>query len=234
MKSLMNNKIVLFSLLVGILLMVLVYVTIISPKMQELASTRQQLASQRQMLEELQNRANITERMKDEDKIRIQNVRRQIPEKPYTEALLGDLRRLEVVSNIQFKQYQIQVDTKQNAAAAAPTEGSETTEGQEGQGNAASAASRLLVPVRITSAFSGKYSQINTMLQEMESLDRIVAIDKIQLNSKQNPGLTVNSQSPIEGTVTFLAYYAPSLQGLVKTGMNVDYKPVPNRNNPYE
>lgn len=226
MGSLMSKKVVVFLAIVLLLIMALIYVYFVSPTRQELVERKDELARKIELMESLQSKLNEGLAMSDEDRIRLDAVRRQVPEMPYAELLLRDLRRLEVASHMQFYQYDIDAGMPKVTAVANASASSSSTLVPDN--------AKDLVPITIQTSFMGKYADIYQLFRELESLDRIILVNSLKLNAGDQLSIDINnSNTLITGNLSLLAYYSPGMKALVGPAYEVEYEKPASRKNPF-
>jgi len=214
MEVLRQSRLILFAIAVIVLLQAAAYVYLVRPLQEESAELTGELAARRKLLDSLEGLG--TARHVPGDAVRLAQVRAQIPELPYPELLLKELRLLEAAGDVQMQYYNIQVGEQ---ALAAGEDGSFASAGADG----ALTAEQLrllqelgpsLYPVDITVEFRGGYVQIRRLLAEAESMRRIWHVTGFTLSEAQ-PLDRVAIHAPnrqLRAQFTFRAYFAPALQ----------------------
>ncbi|WP_167859309.1 type 4a pilus biogenesis protein PilO [Paenibacillus cymbidii] len=208
MEGVAGKKMPIYGAVLFVLLLAALYVYFIQPLNARANELERQLAAKKQEFAAYQAKSNPLAQRSDADVVKLEAMRKEVPEQAYTEAILRDLRRLEVVSGVQMKMYDIVPGT----AAV--------------QGGA--------MPIKINTSFTGNYAQISSLVKEMESLDRLMQVDSMSLRLTQGPLVQINSPGePITSNMTFIAYYSPALRDLIAISNTVEYENPSGRTNPF-
>lgn len=226
MGSSMSKKVVVFLVIVLLLIMALIYVYFISPARQELVERKEELVRKNEHAALLQSKIDEGLAMSDVDRIRLDVIRRRVPEMPYVELLLRDSRRLEVASHMQFFQYDINPGMPQVTAVA--------------NGSASTSAALVpekakdLIPITIETSFKGKYADIYQLFRELESLERLILVNSLKLHTEDQLSIDINNANrPINGSLSLVAYYSPGMKALVGPAIEVEYEKPAGRKNPF-
>ncbi|MBO9609400.1 MAG: type 4a pilus biogenesis protein PilO [Paenibacillaceae bacterium] len=208
MEGVAGKKMPIYGAVLFVLLLAALYVYFIQPLNARANKLERQLAAKKLEYAAYQAKSNPLAQRSDADVVKLEAMRKEVPEQAYTEAILRDLRRLEVVSGVQMKMYDIVPGT----AAV--------------QGGA--------MPIKINTSFTGNYTQISSLVKEMESLDRLMQVDSMSLRLTQGPLVQINSPGePITSNMTFIAYYSPALRDLIAMPNTVEYENPSGRTNPF-
>jgi len=257
---------------VFLLLLAAAYVYLIQPLQVKVSSSERKLVNDEQQFTALQAKLTKTAEISDADRIKLDIVRRQVPEQPYAETIVRDLRRLEVVSHTQLQQYDIVMGTTgagesnggatDSASAAGATDSASAestadsasaagTSGNAGIANTANSANSAggsagtantqvsgqvsgnVLPIQIQTSFVGTYAQIYQLLAELESLDRLIQVDKVTFNLKQDPLVQNAPEAPVTSNLTLTSYYSPTLQALLQKSYDIDFTAPKGRINPF-
>lgn len=203
---------------------VLLYIYLAMPAMSANAEKKveleQEITKYTAMIEEVENLVTTQPR----DIIHMAQLRRQIPEAPYIDLIIRDLRLLEVTSGMQMPSYNINVSEvsllTQKKELANPTAISDQ-------------ASALVNQVKITTNMTGSYAQIHRMLEEVESMNRIVQVENISFSTETMPMISVNMpDKPIHCSVTFVTFFSPGLKQHFNDQWEPQYELPAQRSNP--
>jgi Tfp pilus assembly protein PilO len=229
MGDMKQRKTQVYLMIIFFLLLAVIYVYLVHPITKKTADLELKISNDQQLYASLQAKAAKIAQIPDQDRIQLEVVRKRVPELPYTETILRDLRRLEVVSNAQLKQYNITLGT---TSAQDPNSTTSKTEGDNKTAN--NSVNGNIIPIKIETSFIGTYEQINSLFGELESLDRLIQVDKMTFNFKPGPLVQINNpQEPIISNLSLIAYYSPTLQALLKQPYSIDYTNPNGRTNPF-
>lgn len=204
MEGVNQKKILLYISFVFILLLLAVFMYLIRPNNTEIMNIEQSLKLKQDEYTALQNKLLMQDDISDMSLVQVEASRRQVPEQPYLESLVRNLRQLEVMSQLQLKQYSFVVGSTETA----------------------------VIPINIETSFVGTYEQIFTLFTELESLDRLIHVDKLTFNVKQEPAIQLNApEAPVIANATLTAYYSPSLQALKPRPNKIEYNEASERKN---
>lgn len=252
MQLLQNTKITAFVIVLIVLLQVAAYVYFVRPVQEERHELASQLDNRRQLLSALEQ----AEQPQNDPGYAVQlaRVRTQVPELPYPEMLLRELRLLEAVGDVQMKYYNIQVGEQAlaNGQSGFPlfaetgSSGSGNAGASGGAGNAGGTLTaeqqqtlqqfgQSLYPVTISTEFEGGYIQIRRLLAEAETLNRIWHVAGFTLSESQPlERVAVNVPNrQLRCQITFRAYYAPALQQIFKQPLPIEHEEPGRRTVPF-
>jgi Tfp pilus assembly protein PilO len=238
------KKMLVFLTVILLLLLAVGYVYLIQPISVQALDTERNWINKRQIVTALQAKTTKVAETPDSDRIKLEAVRRQVPEQPYIETIIRDLRRLEVVSSTQLKQYNIEVGTTskvetntQTSKAAVkdkPSEKASDKISDKTNERTSEKVNTNVIPIQIETSFVGTYDQIYQLFAEMESLDRLIQVDKMSFHLKQGPLVQINAPGEqIICNLSLVAYYSPVLQALLKKNNDIDYTSPNGRINPF-
>lgn len=152
---------------------------------------------------------------------KLASVRADIPEKPYPDRILRDVELLQSASGITVQTIQIDMDGTGGAA-------DELRQLQGGTGT-------WFMPVRINLTLEGTYGQIDRLMEELESMNRLYHVDQMTVTAgEQKPVVTVNDEHGLLNCqISFLTYYAPTLIEHGDDSGQFDYLPAEERLHPF-
>jgi|GEM_PF-714601 len=251
MQLLQNTKITAFVIVLIVLLQVAAYVYYVRPVQEQRNELASQLDNRRQLLSALEQ----AEQPQNDPGyvVQLAQVRTEIPELPYPELLLRELRLLEAVGDVQMKYYNIQVGEQALANGQstfppfAQTGSSGANAGASGSAGTAGGTlsaeqqqtlqqfGQTLYPVTITTEFEGGYIQIRRLLAEVETLNRIWHVTNLTLNestSIEQVAINVPNRQ-LRCQITFRAYYAPTLQQIFKQPLPIWHEEPGKRTVPF-
>lgn len=251
MQLLQNTKIAAFVITLIVLLQAAAYVYLVRPAQEERSELASQLDNRRQLLSALEQ----VERPQNDPGyvVQLARVRAQIPELPYPELLLRELRLLEAVGDVQMKYYNIQVGEQAlaNGQSSFPlfARAGSSGAGAGASGSAGNAGGTLtaeqrqtlqqfgqsLYPVTITTEFEGGYLQIRRLLAEAETLNRIWHVTSVTLSESQpleQVAINVPNRQ-LRCQITFRAYFAPALQQIFKQPLPIEHEKPGRRTVPF-
>jgi hypothetical protein len=130
---------------------------------------------------------------------RLSFMRTRVPEKPYPERILRDMELLETAAGVTVRWVQIGLEADGSAAGEL-----EHLPGDTGV---------WFTPVRVTVSLAGRYGQVERLLDEIETMNRLYHVDQMTMTAAE-PGPVVavhDADRLLECQFSFLTYYAPSL-----------------------
>lgn len=216
MSSLNSRQNMLIAFLVVLLALVLVYFNFTSPAIAKKEAKAKELAQKQQELKELQQKLERLTSASPSELVKLMQVRRQIPEQENVESLLREMRMLEVVSHTEMSKYEYEIGKKQS--------------GNQSQDNGISP---LVTSIKMSPTVEGDYNEIYRMLEEMQTSERLLTIDKITFNNPVAPPVQINApKKDLKCVIDFTAYYSPYLQRYFNTPAPIDYTAPGGRANP--
>src|SRR5690606_33317245 len=218
MRVLQETKIAAFALVLILLLLGAAYIYLVQPALEEKESLSRQLEERRKVLSALEQRQAPKE--DPAAAVRLAQVRRQIPELPYPELLLRELRMLELVAGVQMNYYGIQPGERPLSA--------EERSVPDMFGDA-------VYPVTVSVEFSGGYVQILWLLEEVETMERIWHVTAMTLRTEGTVGqVAVNVPNrQLRCQITFRTYYAPHLMQYFPQPLPIEHEESGNRTMPF-
>ena len=140
---------------------------------------------------------------------RLSALRTRVPEQPYPDRILRDMELLETAAGVTVRWVQIGLEEDGGASADL-----ERLSGDIGV---------WFTPVRVTVSLAARYGQVERMLEEIETMNRLYHVDQMTITAGE-PGPLVavhDGDRLLECQFSFLTYYAPSLleQGGASAGM---------------
>jgi len=175
-----------------LLLIVVVYVYFVRPTELERQNASQQLARKQQEYELL---LSAGREAKDESlrmDYELARIKAMLPEAPYTESMLETMRMLETISGARMNGYMF---------ALAEADSAESQ----------------LRKVTMTTSIQGTYSQVIRLLDEIQTSERILTVDKLEISVVGQDADTIQQHADDPQVVchmTLAAYYAPELKNI--------------------
>ncbi|OIJ10273.1 hypothetical protein BKP35_14340 [Anaerobacillus arseniciselenatis] len=195
------------TLIVGVIIVMMLlsggYVYTVSPKFNERTNAENQLKTEKQMLQLLEERSFDDEEEVEEETTYLQ---RKLPVEPLVDQLLLDFQRVEALSNT----YILSIDIDQNRDAVFI----ETEEGDENTGEAAEDSASLKQITVNFSVRANSYEELFQFLSEIDRLPRIIGIDSISFIGTDERVMIDDETDILEFLVTVSAYYYPHLPQL--------------------
>ncbi|MGB3261501.1 LysM peptidoglycan-binding domain-containing protein [Paenisporosarcina sp.] len=186
------------------------YFTFYSPKKESLVVAETTLTTDRQVLFALE------QQLADQPEIPVVSsleLQKKVPVDPLTELIMLQIEKAEVIS-----QSLVQSVTFSEGAFVieAPPEGVETLQ-------------ELLVNMTVETP---TYSTLETFIDELEKLDRILIVDSIQFSSPAEVTTDDQEEEKLLLTLSFSAFYRPDLIELLEEGPKVDTPAPADKVNP--
>lgn len=201
---------IVLSSLFCIVLLAYSYFTFYSPKKESYAVAETTLTTDRQVLFALE------QQLADQPEIPVVSsleLQKKVPVDPLSELVLLQIEKAEVVSQSLVQSVSF---TEGPFVIESPPEGVETLQ-------------ELLVSLSIETP---TYTTLETFIDELERLDRILIVDSIQFSSSGEVTTAEQEDEKLQLTLTFSAFYRPDLTGLLEEGPKVDTPPPAEKGNP--
>ncbi len=200
MRGVIDRKIVTYAVIIASLLLLLVFLYSTLPALQGMNDAKSELEQKKVELNEKNILAENLLQFGPQDEFSLASIRNDIPERPDVEHILRDLKSLELFSGIAFSNY--------NVAAVDSVNGD-----SEGEGNEAKINNNAVVPLEVSFTFRGKRAQLVSLLREIEYVERIYTVSKLNITTDANVPVSLESPNEtINGAMTLTTYYVPGLQ----------------------
>ncbi|XID92587.1 hypothetical protein ACF3MZ_29725 [Paenibacillaceae bacterium WGS1546] len=241
MSVLNQNKPFAFVAVFLVLLFGALFVYVVQPLREDRVAAEEQLSRKRTVLNALQQRAANEARNESGIYVKLDQVRRQIPEEPYEELLLRDLRLLETTSGIQMKSLAFQ--TAEQPISSNKTE-NRTDDQAEQTGEseirsfrslASSSYAPYLYETTVATEFDGSYSRVRGLLEEAETMNRLWHVRNMTIKEK-DPWKAVgigHRDRAVTVKISFVVYSAPALLDFYKSPLEIDYRPPADQTMPF-
>lgn len=198
------DKRLFFILLLLLLIPVFIFVYAVRPAQEEASRLQAEQEYRHRMYLESAEWAAVNQADHSSREVVLARIQRQIPERPYPDRILRDLRLLEVASGLQMKMYQINTEVQ---SAALPDELAPYAE-----------------VITITTAVEGTYQQIERMLEELETMNRLYTVDQVTLSTDAVSPIELGAEDKlITCLITLHAYYSSALQAAYPLPAETDY-----------
>ncbi|WP_438448159.1 type 4a pilus biogenesis protein PilO [Gorillibacterium sp. sgz5001074] len=222
MSILSNRKNLLFISIVLLLIPVVLYLNFLSPVLKERDSQRSTLNQKKHELASLQQQMTQSREATPPEAVKLAQLRRAIPEEPNVEGLIRDMRMLETVSGVKFEVgYSFDTASAQSDPNAPKT------------GQSADKSVLLASPIQINQTVKGDYKQIYRLLEEIQSTQRLIQVDKVTFNTTISPPVKLNAaKQELNSSLSMTAYYASGLKRYFKNPIPIDASAVEGRSNP--
>lgn len=216
MAGLTRGKIAVVISVVVALLFVMLYVNFINPLQKERKQLSATLENKQAELQRLTERLAAVGQVTDKEKIQLAQVRHQIPEQPYPELLIRDIRMLEVISGLRVTNYMF-------------------LQGQAAQVTGENDILSKAVPLQYTTNVTGEYNQLYRFLEELQTGPRLMQVNSITFNSEASVPVTVHrDKQELSANVTLTAYYVPDLKAWFKKPLPIDTQALGQRAHPLQ
>jgi Tfp pilus assembly protein PilO len=196
-----KNTLPLLILLVSILALTITYFYVVSPMLSKKSAKEMEVVQKQQELTTLQQQLMKMNPTGSKEIVQLSQVRRKIPETDQVESLVRDMRMLETmeVPNV--------VATPTSTATAVTPN-----------------ISALVQTIKFNQAVKGDYGQIIRFLEEIQTSERLMTIDKITFNMTTSPPVKINiDKKQIVCTLSINAYFSPGLQKFFKVKTPIYY-----------
>jgi hypothetical protein len=226
-----SRRNLLFAAVVASLVLVMVYFNFVSPIREERVSKEKLLAQKQKELEVLKKRTEGAAALSAEEQVNLAKARNRVPEVPDLEGLLRDVRMLETVSKIQLASYNFEVGKQ--AEQVGQTQAQAQGQTANGESAAAAASQSLALPIKLNTTTKGDYQQVHRFLEELQSTNRLMQIDKIAFAVKSTAPVKLNAtRREITVNLSMVSYFAPGLLKFYKTPVPVHYNKPEGKSNP--
>jgi Tfp pilus assembly protein PilO len=220
--SLGSRRSILFLYLISALIMVVVYLYFVAPAEQKRDDILHDFALAKGTVNGMQSTISTKADRGTGSKLLIElaKLRVQIPEEANVDSLLRDFRMLETVTKLRMTSYSLESSAAQKISTA--------------DSKADDMAKSLYVPIHLDTTVKGTYEQIYRLLQEIQTMPRLMTVEKLTLISPTSSKVKLNEPNrEITCNLTLSAYYAPSLQNLIKTVSPLEYAKPAGHKNPF-
>lgn len=205
MQYLQNRKVVIYSIIIAVLLLLLYVVYSTYPALQSMWETESLLQAKEKELESARLSVENSAIFGPQDEFALDSTRKRIPERPDTELILRELKSLEAVSGLSFSNYSLNAADNQTDAGKPLTNGA-------------------VVPLQVSFTLKGKKTQLLTLLKEINDTERMFHVQRMNITSESRvPVALTDNNEVISCALTLMTYYVPNLQNFYKDARPVDH-----------
>lgn len=230
-----EKKVLLFGTVLILLLLLLLYLNFIQPLLSEVQSKTKQLESNQQLYQSILSQKTVEEDTVVENS---QYLQKRLPVQPLTNQFILDLEKAETISNSLILQMNFESGKTEENTTAGDVSLTEQPEGATSQASTPEGESPIPLPTGIEKLKvnlviqSKSYFGLETFLETIENLDRIVTIESISFSG--NPEITSLEQAnqTLTYQVSLSLYYMPGLGDLQNELPKVDSGEPGNKSNP--
>lgn len=196
-----------------------VYVWWIMPLQERRSDLNAQLEQKRKEFQLLTARPNVAQQSAGRVRVELEKVREAVPEDPYRDRLVQDLRMLESVTRLQFSDYNFQPVSTGSGTPASQTSGQE---------NGRPSAAPTVAQLQLKTSVKGEWTQIRRLLEEIQTMRRLVRVERVELQADAAPPVKLNADKRLYTCqLTLSAYYAPDLKTFFPDPMPIRVGPEP-------
>lgn len=219
-----------------VLVLVMVYMNFVSPVREESVTKSKLLVQKQKELEALNKRVDGAGALGAEEQVNLSKARSRVPEVPDIEGLIRDVRMLEVITKMPLASYNFEIG-KEGAKTAQPqpqpSAASASGSASATNAQAQSLAQTLAIPIMLNTTAKGDYQQIYRFLDELQSSQRLMQVEKLTFAVKSAPPVKLNAaKREITVNVSLVSYYAPGMQKFFKAPLPVPYSQPGGKTNP--
>lgn len=207
---------VIFSLIV--LLTIILYTTMISPKKEEFKTVMQEVDNEETQI------ALIEEKIKKiEEQVQSSNTflyQRQLPVSPLADQFILMLEKAEVLSNTVILDMQL---SNSEASLKAENEENQEDEQEEGEQNQAGNVKALEATIEIS---ADDYYEIETFMDTIQQLERVTFVDQVKFKGKEEVIEIQEDDDDVEkiqAELVVTTYYAPDFKNVKQNGPAVEF-----------
>ncbi|WML25433.1 pilus assembly protein PilO [Neobacillus sp. OS1-33] len=239
------------SIIIGIVTLIVVFLIVyaqffkLSPLKSDLGIKQQSLESEQKLLEiASQKKAEDTKKTSEDTK----ELQKKLPVEPLQEQLILDLEKAENLSNSKISSMSFSKDADVSTAAdqanAENANGQQTTTNQTDTNQATAnqdtaaqqaAANQTAGMKKMTvslSVESPSYEKLEKFVETLESLKRIIVVESISYSGGEEITSLDQEEPPLTYSLTFSAFYMPSLDDLAAEIPKIDAPKPAGKDNP--
>ena len=219
------------------LALVMVYINFISPLQSEKASKANLLIQKKQELVELNKRSSGGSTVGAAEQVSLSKTRSRVPEVPDVEGLIREVRMLEVITKMSLASYNFEIGKAADLAIKAPVSSPQSSPAPANGSTSTSPAvpqmPSLAIPIKLNTTAKGDYQQIHRFLDELQTTNRLMQVDKLTFAVKGGAPVKLNAlKREITVNVSLVSYYAPGLQKFFKAPLPITYTKPAGKSNP--
>lgn len=237
MSMLNSNRNQILIAIILTLALVMVYINFVSPLQSEKASKANLLIQKKQELETLNKRTSGGSAIGAAEQVSLSKTRSHVPEVPDVEGLIREVRMLEVITKMPLASYNFEIgkaaDPVNTTAASSPQSSPATAKGNTATTPAAPPMPSLAIPIKLSTTAKGDYAQIHRFLDELQTTNRLMQVDKLTFAVKGGAPVKLNAlKREITVNISLVSYYAPGLQKFFTNPLQVPYTKPAGKSNP--
>jgi hypothetical protein len=219
------------------LALVMVYINFISPLQSEKEMKASLLIQKKQELDALNKRTAGGGAVGAAEQVNLSKTRVRVPESPDVEGLIREVRMLEVITKMPVASYNFEIgkvaEMTIKAPASTPQSSTSPTNASSATAPAAQTSLSLAIPIKLNTTAKGDYAQIHRFLDELQTTNRLMQVDKLTFAVKSGAPVKLNAlKREITVNVSLVSYYAPGLQKFFKNPLQVPYTKPAGKMNP--
>ncbi|NOU62947.1 hypothetical protein GC096_02660 [Paenibacillus sp. LMG 31461] len=215
------------------LTLVMVYINFISPLQSEKVSKERLLIQKKQELDDLNKRSAGGGAIGAAEQVSLSQTRFHVPEEPDVEGLIREIRMLEVITKMSLASYNFEIGKASDVVSKAPTSSPAPAKESTTVTQVAPPMPSLAIPIKLNTTAKGDYAQIHRFLDELQTTNRLMQIDKLTFAVKGGAPVKLNAlKREITVNVSVVSYYAPGLQKFFKNPLQVPYTKPAGKTNP--
>lgn len=218
------------------LALAMIFINFVKPLQSEKVSKAHLLIQKKQELETLNKRTSGGNTLAAADQVNLSKTRRSVPEVPDLEGLIREVRMLEVITKMPLASYNFEigkVSAPAKPAAVTPAPQSTSSPVDSNTPTAVPAVPSLAIPIKLNTTAKGDYQQIHRFLDELQTTNRLMQVDKLTFAVKGGAPVKLNAlKREITVNVSLVSYYAPGLQKFFKAPLPVTFTKPAGKTNP--
>jgi hypothetical protein len=214
------------------LALVMMYINFVSPLQSEKESKAHLLIQKKQELDVLNKRASGGSAIGAAEQVSLSKTRISVPEEPDIEGLIREIRMLEVITKMSLANYNFEIGKAADLAIKAPVSTPAPAKGTTTATSVAPQTPSLAIPIKLNTTAKGDYQQIHRFLDELQTTNRLMQVDKLTFAVKGGAPVKLNAlKREITVNVSLVSYYAPGLQKFFKAPLPVSYNKPAGKSN---
>lgn len=228
-----EKSFVIIGIVVLVLLFLGLYFLYIQPLKITFSIKQKELQTEEQLLSVIENQ--IKESTSDTYE-GTEALQRKIPVKPLVEQLLLDIDKAEVVSgslvtNMEFSTGEIEGDQPEGQQEVNVLE---TPADQQGEDKASIPLPQGMKKTTVVlTVKSSNYFEMEKFIESLESENRIILVEKLEINGQDEIVSVDQDKQPIESEITISAFYMPNLTDLIDQLPKMEVPKSSDKKNPF-
>lgn len=221
------------------------YFLYLQPKKEDISNKETQLKSEKQLLAALQSKVAGTSTPSAES---VAVLQKKVPVKQQLEQLILDLEKAEVISgsfisNMSFAEADVVAEVQEDPAAQQQTTQQSTEQTQQTEANKTTEEEQKkpAIPLpegikKLTvtlSVESPSYYELIKFIETLESLNRLLVVESVSFSGGNELTSLEAELEPLAYSLTFSAFYMPTLEDLQNQLPELDTPAPSNKTNPF-